>query len=130
MTVTIEFTDPTAIIAGKEKCSKLLDPNSNLFQFVAHCRQMLIKYFGESVISPIRMQPHIEVMAWGQPYEDEEMLKRVAFLQGRKIEPRFIVCGKAVALAAPVVSGYGPTHITIAHFPKGVPENYLEAFKM
>jgi len=121
----IEFLDPTVVIAGKERCSKLLKPDSALYRHLDSLRKQIEQAFPGKVQTPPRIDLHIEVITNRVPYSEEEVLKRCAQLQGQQIDasPHLLEkLGKAVMLPTPEVDGYGGTHITLAWFPGGVPD--------
>lgn len=120
--ITIEFDRPDEIDEKRERCSKLLKPGSPLYQAVTSLRCILLEKYGVRIEDPPRMAPHIEVIAWAErdTFTREEMLARVKELEGRPIELKVGHGKKSIYLETPAVSGYGPTHVTIAYFPHGI----------
>lgn len=122
--ITIEFDRPDEIDEKRERCSKLLKPDSPLYQLVTSLRSILLEKYGARIADPPRMPPHIEVIPWAEreTFTREEMLARVKELEGRPIELKVSQGKKSIYLETPPVAGYGPTHITIAYFPDGIAE--------
>lgn len=121
-TFPIKFLNPDQIDPLKEKCSKLLDPASDLYRALAELRQSLRDTHGESIAHPPRMDFHIEVMKWQSAYTEVEMLERVHQLENQVIKLTIShLNNKAMVIECPEVEGYGPTHITVAYFPAGLP---------
>ncbi len=119
MSLTIEFHDPKKIYP-KEDCSKFLKLDSRFCELIQHLRSAVISKYGTQV-SNRRMAPHIEVFPYPSKYTEEEMLERVAMLEGAQVQFFPATLGKAIVLETPPVEGYGVTHATIAHFKGGVP---------
>lgn len=117
----IKFLNPTCLDPARERCSKLLDPKSKLYQHLSTLRERLLTAYPWRIAHPPRMDFHIEVIKWGTTYTETEMLERCAELQGQLISPStYAQMGKAIVIPTPKVSGYGPTHITLAWFPEGI----------
>jgi hypothetical protein len=133
MLFPIEFLDPTTVIAGKEKCSKLLNPRSDLYRHLDALRTRIVKAFPGKVQSPPRMDLHIEMIHKEEvPPQPGCLVKRCALLQGQQIDasPRLMEkMGKALVIPTPAVDGYGDTHITVAWFPEGVSDDALRMMR-
>lgn len=111
----VQFTNPAKRLAN-ERRSKLLDPNSKLYQFLQNKRDELSqKYPGQ--VGDKRMDFHIELIKDGEQVTDELLVTRAQAIQGSTVQLIYSTIGKAYVLNTP--SG---THITIAFFPKGVPK--------
>lgn len=121
-TYSIKFLHPDRIDAQRERCSKLLDPDSELYQALLKLRQGLRETYGETIAHPPRMDFHVEVMKWQSSYTEAEMLQRVHQLENQNIQLTLSPFkSKAMVINCPEVEGYGPTHITVAYFPQGLP---------
>lgn len=133
MAAQIIFKDGTQILPG-ENCSKLIHPDCELFRIRNVWRQRAIDRYGD-LVSPERMPPHIEVITYLKdvPFgglDATEMLRRTQWIEDQPIEVDLIgVLGKALVFLGPEAPGYGPTHVTIAHFQQGVPEDWAEFVK-
>lgn len=115
------WLNPNQVIADKEKCSKLLDPSSCLYKECTRMRTRLLTTYPGSIHDPPRMDFHLELIEWPN-HDDAVLVDRAKSIQGTIIDCRKkIDCGKAIALEGPVVPGYGPTHLTLAYFPNGIP---------
>lgn len=133
MAFTIEFLSITTMLPG-ERNSKLLNPESELVRSLSRLRGRFRAKYGANMSAE---RPwHIELNRRWYPTDgsttcvfrrvlqetEGKVLSRAATLQGQTVDPSaFVVLGKALVLTTPSVEGYGPTHITIAHFPAGVP---------
>jgi hypothetical protein len=66
-----------------------------------------------------------------------DVLERAVLQRAQRLEGSDVVIdggsliqlGNAIVLQTPSVDGYGVTHITISHFPNGVPEGALDVAK-
>jgi len=117
----IEFENPTEVIQGKERRSKLLKTSSPLYSLVSSYRDKLVRLFPNGV-GDKRMDFHIELINGNEKDSPELLLERTKKLEKVDIQ-NFnvtIMNEKAVVLECPMVEGYGNTHITIAYFPKKV----------
>lgn len=131
----IEFTSTEQVLFyGEHKdkvenCSKLLDPSSRLYQLAEQYRQRLMQIYPEQISAPQRMPFHLELVPYGKGLDPDNqlLLRRAKLLQGRTIRCSWddlVVYGKAVTLQGPIAEDYGVTHLTIAHFSKGVPWSF------
>jgi hypothetical protein len=115
----LQFFEPFRRIPGKEIHSKLIDFNSELYQFLKQYRDNIIKYSGFSV-SRQRMDYHIALINRHERNNIVSFLSRVNYLNNQDINlndiNNFGFIGKAFVLFTPEVHGFGKTHITIAYF--------------
>lgn len=112
----LEFLSPNQRLADRECRSKLLHPGSQLYRYLERCRAVLESRFP---VASKRMDFHLELAH--SPQEADLVTERAQKLEGRDLPLSFVPVKKAFCLAGPVVPGYGPTHITIAYFPQGMP---------
>jgi hypothetical protein len=119
----IKFLRPTEIDPANEKRSKQLDPDSELYAALAARRQELRKVHGDRILHPPQLDFHIEVMPHcGTAYTEDDVLRRVQQLEGQLVELRIShLHNNAMVVNCPPVDGLGPTHITVAYFPNGLP---------
>lgn len=123
--LTIQFLSPEAMIPDRERCSKLLDPNSALYAKCQELRHRLELAYPD-LIADQRMDFHIEVER-GYPTSDPAIATaRAQTLTGKVVEPIPVAWKKAIVLDAPEVEGYGPTHITLGYFEAGQPAPLTE----
>lgn len=123
----IRFKDPNRVLQN-EKRSKLINPDCTLYQYLTYARKEFLVKFPGQIDDPPRMDFHIEVITANELYSETKVLARVAELEGKPFVPKFIQCGKAIAFETLAVSGYGPTHITVAWFRQGIPESLKDLF--
>lgn len=132
MKLNIKFLEPFHRISGKEVRSKLINSESDLYQFLENYRNNLYSYSGH-LVSEKRMDFHIELLHRYQRNDIENYLKRVNQLENNEIDVSDIsnygFLGNAFVLFTPYIEGYGKTHITIAHF-KGKPADIYNAIKL
>lgn len=119
----IILQSPSSLIQGKERKSKLIDPTSDLYRHLESMRSRLVKKYG-SRIGAKRMDYHVEVIRENEPYSESLVNSRSQEVHNVELTnlSEYTCIGKAFCLQGPTISGYGPTHITIAFFPKGVPD--------
>ena len=107
-----------ARIAGKERRSKLLHNESELYAFLHRVKTRLQAY----PVGADRMGLHIELT---KNPDDTELEAKTASLQGQTIEvsspTNWGFLHRAFVLWTPEVADYGRTHITVAYFPDGKP---------
>ncbi len=116
----IQFTSVDAILTGERK-SKLLDPQSELYQACDAKYQELKEKYG-AAIGAKRMDFHIELVSRNETWSEELVLTRARELHGLEIDMSNIcVMGRALVVMTPQVTGYAQPHITLAFFPNGVP---------
>lgn len=122
----IEFQDPNNVIAGKEKRSKLLNENSELYKHVDKLRNELLKKYG-SLISEKRMDYHMELINANEEPTKEKLVTRAKMLENQDVDERkYKVTKNSIGIeCSQSVPGYGKPHVTIAHFAKGVPNNII-----
>lgn len=122
----IEFEDPDHIISKKEKKSKLLKKSSSLYSVLYVYRNKLLEAYGEDV-SDQRMDFHIEVVKKSEEWTEDKLLDRAKELDGRCIDladtDMWNIGRHSVTIKTGRVMGYGNTHITLAYFKNGVPED-------
>lgn len=72
------------------------------------------------------MDYHMELLQPGDPADNPSLLvERAQKLEGLELQHWNPECyGKAIVINGPYVEGYGNTHITIAYFPKGIPDQF------
>lgn len=121
-TFLIEFEDPTRRLQG-EGCSKKLKVDSDLVRYLSDLRRKI----QARVTVPVKGDDrpwHIEVT---KRSDRDQLVQRAQGLHGQRVDVANITTmhGKALVLKTPSVPGYGPTHITIAFFPNGVPPNTI-----
>lgn len=122
----IQFEDPDHLISKKEKKSKLLKRTSSLYSVLSVYRSKLLSAYGEDV-SDQRMDFHIELVKRSEEWTEEKLLDRVKELEGRCIDLAdtdvWNIGRHSVTIKTGRVMGYGNTHITLAYFKEGVPED-------
>ena len=101
-------------IEGKEGKSKLLHPESRLYQFLSALKAAIRRQFSTA---PDRMDLHIELVG----ARDDDLLRtRTEALDGRTIdladETSWDYLGRAFVLRVPEVDGVTAPHITVVHF--------------
>lgn len=112
----IEFMNPRERIRGLERQSKLLAPDSFLYEWVTAARVALRAAGAYIDVRP----PHIEVL---RPHERDDvtaLTARAQMLQGRTVPLSVTHMSNALVLPTPAVPHYGATHVTIAYFPAGL----------
>lgn len=117
----IEFEDSTQRLAG-EGCSKRLKVDSDLVKYLRTIRTKIQERSSE--ITGSNRPWHIEV---ARRVDRDKLVDRAMEIDGKIVDvansKNYLVMNQnALVLMTPEVSGYGPTHITIAYFPKGVPD--------
>ena len=123
--LNIKFLDSKNRINGKERRSKLLDPNSELYQWVDAKYTELVNQYGKQV-GEKWMDYHIELIGRNDVFSDKLLVDRCQELENVPTDLTHLgKMGRAYVLWGPAVSGYGQTHITIAFFPDGVPAELL-----
>lgn len=144
MELPIEFQDPFTMLPG-ERNSKLLQPDSALVQRLSAMRERLMSVYGPTTIKgdrpwhielnrPLSVRDGSTSIVAGRLMEEvqEKVLSRAAQLQGRIIpvddKASFAIMGKAFVFNTPAVESYGPTHVTVAYFPNGLPGSVDELF--
>lgn len=122
----IQFEDPDHIISKKEKKSKLLKTTSSLYSVLSVYRSKLLSAYGEDV-SDQRMDFHVELVKRSEGWTEDKLLDRAKELEGRCIDLAntdvWNIGRHSVTIKTGRVMGYGNTHITLAYFKEGVPED-------
>lgn len=122
----IQFENPDQMIPKKEKKSKLLKTNSPLYSVLSVYRSKLLSTYGEEV-SEQRMDFHIELVKRSEEWTETKLLDRTQELEGRYVDLAdtevWNVGRHSVTIKTGRVMGYGNTHITLAYFKNGVPED-------
>jgi len=124
----IFFSDPSQRIIGKERKSKLLCHNSELYIMLDTMYVKLAKQFMNKM-KPRRMDYHIELIKKEEEWTEDKLNQRCSELHGRCIEISWGVKNDALFIETPSVSGYGKTHITLVKFNGFIPDpvyNYLD----
>lgn len=121
--LTIEFEDPSRRLPG-EGCSKRLNSDSALVQYLTEFRKDIFDRAGGEPVQGNDRPWHIEVVRKGNR---GDLVRNAQRLQGKYVDVSedfnyTVMRSKAFVLKTPEVPGYGPTHITIAYYPNGVPE--------
>lgn len=113
----IKFTNPGRRLAGELR-SKLIDPRSDLYQFLEDQRAQLVK--SNKDIGDKRMDFHIELIKSTEVPTEELLVSRARLIQDYNIQNLGLTrMGKALVILGPDVMGYGKTHITVAFYPNG-----------
>lgn len=117
------------VLHDKERRSKLLAPESELYHILEAERTRLVEKYGDKV-APKRMNFHIELIGGADPWSSETVTDRAKNVHGKCIDLQFGSTGnnKAYVVHGPIVPGYGRTHITVAYFPDGIPFPVLTEF--
>lgn len=122
----IQFEDPDHQIPKKEKKSKLLKTASSLYSVLTVYRSKLLSAYGEDV-SDQRMDFHVELVKRSEEWTEEKLLDRARELEGRCIDLAdtdvWNIGRHSMTIKTGRVMGYGNTHITLAYFKEGVPED-------
>ena len=122
----VQFEDLNHLISKKEKKSKLLKKSSSLYSVLTVYRNKLLSVYGEDV-SDQRMDFHIELVKNSEEWSEEKVLNRAKELEGRCIDladtDAWNIGRHSVTIKTGRVMGYGNTHITLAYFKNGVPED-------
>lgn len=117
----IEFENPNDVIPGKERKSKLLKQNSELYLEAERKRKVLESTYG-SLVDDKRMDFHLELIKDNPT--DELLVTRAQLLEGKMIDVNeYEKTGKSIGIKGPELEGYGNTHITLGYFKNGLPEN-------
>lgn len=123
----IKFEDPTQRLEG-EGCSKRLKVDSALVKYLSRLRREM----REHVTCPMMgdEQPW-QIQLTGESNR-ELLVPRAQELQRKKVNIRIrdnyqILDEKTVVFMTPEIAGYGQTHVTIAHFPKGA-TNWVHSY--
>jgi len=122
MTCQIEFEDPNNKMQG-EGCSKKLKVDSEFVKYLSTLRRNI----QEKSTTPVKGDDrpwHIELT---KRSDKDFLVQRSREIQGKIVDVRdlnnyAIMNKKAFVFNTPEVTGYGPTHVTIAFFSNGVPE--------
>jgi hypothetical protein len=110
----IKFQNPQERLKN-ERRSKLIDPESALYKVLGQKRnELLLKYPNQ--IADKRMDFHIELINNRENATDELLISRANSMHGLSCPEKYTVLGQAYVLSTP-----NNTHITVAYFPKGVP---------
>jgi hypothetical protein len=124
----LEFEDPNSVIVGKERKSKLLKQNSELYSEAERKRKILESTYGK-LMDDKRMDFHTELIK--DSPTDELLLQRTQLLEGKYVNPNaYTQTSKSIGIIGPYLEGYGNTHITLGYFKNGLPnDNYSELLK-
>jgi hypothetical protein len=86
----------------------------------------LLSAYGEDV-SDQRMDFHVELVKRSEEWTEDKLLDRTKELEGRCIDLAdtdvWNIGRHSVTIKTGRVMGYGNTHITLAYFKEGVPED-------
>ena len=85
-------------------------------------RQELVEKYKDEIALQ-RMDFHIELIRQDENPTIELLVNRAQILEGKKILIEMKNLKKAKVIKTPYIEGYGETHITLAYFPKGIPED-------
>ena len=121
----IAFLPPpsAAVLDHHARRLKFLAPTCGLARAARATAAALESRYG-SLIRPPRNACHIELLHTHEPYEPSTLSERALQLEGTTLagdEVSLVIAGKALVIPTPPVTGYGPTHCTVAYFPGGVP---------
>lgn len=101
-------------IVGKERRSKLLHNESELYAFLHQIKALVSTHYA---LGADRMDLHIELT---KNSEDADLDRKAQSLQGQSVRTDLIenwsFLGRAFVLWTPEVAEYGKTHITVAFF--------------
>jgi hypothetical protein len=124
----IEFENPNHVLVGKERKSKLIKQDSDLYRELTRKRSILETIFGLALDGK-RMDFHIELIK--DDPTDDVLICRAQMLEGSVIDSsNYAFTGKSIGLSCPHVDGYGKTHITLGFFPTGLPTcNFVDLLK-
>jgi len=120
----LEFLDPNNKIEGKERKSKLLKPDSQLYQYIDGLRQYIERvYVGRT---ERRIDLHVELVKKGEMCTIELLNQRSLRYEGTLIDIYNIIAyGKAIAVQCPSMFGHDDLHISITYFTKGLPKDIM-----
>lgn len=110
------YADPNARIEGKEKNSKLLATESDLYKKLDALLSAICTRF--PLCTGKRMDFHTELVRSGNPTELVERAQKLhgAIVTLSDLEKWTIMSGRAFVFNTPAVDGYGPTHITVGYW--------------
>lgn len=124
--ITINYKSPNQRINGQERRSKLLDPNSELYQECQRIRDLFLEKYPNQ-IKDKRMDFHTELVFKGEEFSDNLLNNRSQRMEGLKISPEDFYLqplGKqALVINTPKIDGR-QTHITIAFFKQAIPKDW------
>jgi hypothetical protein len=131
----LQFADATTRLVGEAR-SKLLCTKSELYSHLQNCHMTLKTVYGRKMTGK-RMDFHAELLCSSEKKQDRAsgilLCTRAQSLQGSFIAVHdtcsYSILGNAIVLDTPLVESYGPTHITIAYFPNGPPQDALDVLK-
>lgn len=122
----IKFEDPNNTILKRERKSKLLKNDSSLYSVLRAYRNKLESNYGD-LVSNQRMDFHIELIKRNDDVTEEKLVDRAQQLEGQCIDladtDSWNIGRHSVSINTGRVNGYGNTHITVAYFKNGVPED-------
>src|SRR4051812_30893024 len=127
MTFKIQFIDTDTMLSG-ERCSKKLQPSSDLVQHLEKIRKEIKVAYPTAKAGdrPWYIELHRGTRKDRMATKQElPTLERSRKLQGSIVGPTSwdsykFIDERALALKTPPVDGYGDTHIIIAYFPETV----------
>jgi hypothetical protein len=124
----IEFEDPDNVLAGKERKSKLIKQDSDLYRELTRKRAILETTFGLALDGK-RGDFHIELIK--ESPTNDVLVNRAQALEGTTIDTHnYAFTEKSIGVSCPLVDGYGETHITLGFFPSGLPTyNFVDLLK-
>lgn len=122
----VQFEDPNNAIPKRERKSKLLKNDSALYSVLRAYRNKLESNYGD-LVSNQRMDFHTELIKRNDDVTEEKLVDRAQQLEGRCIDladtDSWNIGRHSVSINTGRVDGYGNTHITVAYFKQGVPDD-------
>jgi hypothetical protein len=116
----IKFIDVNKRLSD-EKRGKLLDPESDFYQYLDQLDKKFKKLYEKYIGSKI-MDYNVELIFRNDPLTESLLLKRAKELEGKEVQNLDIIrIGRALVIETPHVDGYR-TYATISFFPGGFPE--------
>lgn len=122
----VQFEDPNNAIPKRERKSKLLKNDSALYSVLRAYRNKLESNYGD-LVSNQRMDFHTELIKRNDDVTEDKLVERAQQLEGRCIDladtDSWNIGRHSVSINTGRVYGYGNTHITVAYFKQGVPDD-------
>ena len=117
----ILFQEPTHRIIGRERRSKLIDPESELYKILDKMFLKVIKTHSKYIV-PRRMDFHFELVKRDEDWNEKKLVSRCSQLHGKEIQLNWAVKNNALMILGPSIDSYGETHITLVKFKDYVPD--------
>lgn len=126
MQFQLQLQDPLNIIKGKERRSKLLDPESDLYKYVDKMRTTIEQTY-PGHMTERRMDLHVELIKKRETCTEQLLNQRSLAFHGCTVDVSDIrKYGNAIAIQCPNMFGHDNLHLSIAYFPKELPKDIMK----